>query len=71
MDAAVPPSARAEGGEVPATHGPGTAAAETGNRVEHEDAEEEEEEETPQMNVVCTIVSTSSPSNVVWIRTNR
>ncbi|XAO23621.1 calcium/proton exchanger [Cryptococcus bacillisporus CA1280] len=51
----VPPSARAEGGEVPATHGPGTAAAETGNRVEHEGEEEEEEEETPQMNVVCTI----------------
>ncbi|ADV20121.1 calcium/proton exchanger [Cryptococcus gattii E566] len=54
-DGTVPPSARAEGGEVPATHGPGTAAAETGNRVEHEGEEEEEEEETPQMNVVCTI----------------
>ncbi|KIR33590.1 calcium/proton exchanger [Cryptococcus deuterogattii 99/473] len=51
----VPPSARAEGGEVPATHGPGTTAAETGNRIEHESEEEEEEEETPQMNVVCTI----------------
>lgn len=50
---------------MPATHGPGTAAAETGDRVEHEGEEEEEEEETPQMNVVCTIVNTS-PSKVVW-----
>lgn len=54
-EATVPPSARPGGGEVPATHGPGTVASETGNRVEHESEEEEEEEETPQMNVVCTI----------------
>lgn len=55
---------------MPATHGPGTVASETGNRVEHESEEEEEEEETPQMNVVCTIVSIS-PSKVVWSRINR